>query len=158
MTLLTMSLITFIRQFQLDNLLQFGEVQFFFQFRLSTQEVKTLAMVSVWGRPHEALLKVSSKTVWFSEYRGDNDIRIIDAKSIESVVAMVPEVMNLPVAPSVDFETIEDLVPHNGSFVGEKPGLAMSHMGGADEPDEEQGLDDDDDDEDIDEFDDGGDI
>lgn len=95
-------------------------------------------MVSFWGRPHEALLQESSFTTWFSEYKGDADIRIIDAKTIESVVAMVPRVMDLPVAPSVDFETQEGLVPHEGSFVGEKPGLSLAHMGGDDEEDEEE--------------------
>ena len=106
---------------------------FFLQLHVN-DTIKTLALVSVWSPPHLALLQESYHTLWYCTHQGDDAIKVIDTTTIESVVSMIPQKMDLPASPSVDF--FSALVPHEGSYVGEKPGLDMAHMAGADEDDE----------------------
>ncbi len=73
-------------------------------------------LVSVWSGPDTDLLEESSNTVYLCVYRGQVDLRVIDAKAITSVVAMVP------------------MTPREGDrsawfFLLEKPGLEITALG-----------------------------
>jgi hypothetical protein len=89
-----------------------GEVQFYFQ----SNEECAHALVSVWSDPDADMLRRSSNTVYSCVYRGQTDLRVIDAKTIMSVVAMVP------------------MTPRDGDrssrfFLLEKPGLEITALG-----------------------------
>jgi hypothetical protein len=79
--------------------------------------VHTIALVSLYSPPDSALLAASCYTLWSCSYQGDTALKIIDAKEIVAVVAMVP-------LPGVV----------GRCYVVEKPGLDVAHMGGNDEP------------------------
>ena len=66
----------------------FGEVQYFFKIKLGDTSL-ALAMVSKYGNPNPALLKLSSGALYSSKYLGSSALEVIDVKSIISVVAMV---------------------------------------------------------------------
>ena len=51
---------------------------------------RTLALVSVYSRPDEDLFKRSNWTVWSVTEGGQNGLQVIDAKSILSVVSVIP--------------------------------------------------------------------
>jgi hypothetical protein len=89
---------------------------------------KSFAMVSMYSPPHAGLLALSYNTLWSCTYHGNNSLRVIDAKSIAAVVAMVPH-QPFP----------EDSNPVEHFFVVEKPGLDVSSLGGVTEsaPEEE---------------------
>ena len=99
--------------------LHFAEVRFYFRLNVDNKE-KTLALVSVYSPPDAALLEMSSHTLWSCIYQDDVTLKVIDAKAIVSVVAMVPH-QPFPGDPVGRF------------FVVEKPGLDVAHMGGNDE-------------------------
>lgn len=83
---------------------------------------KTLALVSIYSPPNQALLDASFNTLWSCTYQGDAGLKVVDVKTISSVVAMIPHnAHNFP----------GDIVGH--FFVVEKPGLDVAHMGGNDE-------------------------
>lgn len=88
--------------------------------------VRTCALVSEYSEPDRGLFESSSGALAVSKYQGEDRLRVINAKSIQSVVAMVP-------------------YPHGGLGVGnwhflvEKMGLAMFHLRGDEEQDEEEG-------------------
>ena len=65
--------------------------------------------------PDLALLEASHYTLWTCAYQGDVNLRVVNAKAITTVIAMVP----LPGAKNLH-------------FVVEKPGLNVAHMGGDD--------------------------
>jgi len=78
--------------------------------------------VSIYSPPNQALLDASFNTLWSCTYQGDAGLKVVDAKTISSVVAMIPHnAHNFP----------GDIVGH--FFVVEKPGLDVAHMGGNDE-------------------------
>ncbi|KIM73760.1 hypothetical protein PILCRDRAFT_80789 [Piloderma croceum F 1598] len=97
---------------ELNGKLEFAEVRFY----LCLDEENTVALVSMYSPPDLALLEASHYTLWTCTYQGDAGLRVINAKAITAVVAMVP----LPGA-------------ENLRFVVEKPGLDIAHMGGNDE-------------------------
>ncbi len=77
---------------------------------------RAYALVSVWSGPDWDLLEESSNTVYSCVYQGQEYLRVIDAKAITSVVAMVP------------------MTPRNGDrsarfFLLEKPGLEITALG-----------------------------
>ncbi|KIL56752.1 hypothetical protein M378DRAFT_88875, partial [Amanita muscaria Koide BX008] len=75
--------------------------------------IKTaLALVSVYGEPDQELLEQSHGTLRVLEYYGNNALQVIDAKCIQSVVAMVP----FPVTQAELDQHIYD----NHFFVGKK--------------------------------------
>ncbi|KAH7903077.1 hypothetical protein BJ138DRAFT_1138795 [Hygrophoropsis aurantiaca] len=112
---------------RLNGFQAFGEVYFYFQIQLN-QELKTLALVSMYSPPDMAILKASSQTLYSCVHRGDGDLVLVEANTIESVVAMIPH--KLPGSAEDRF------------FLVEKPGLDVVRMGGAGE-DGMQGDDDD---------------
>jgi hypothetical protein len=90
----------------------FGEVQFFFRSDIRG-EVIALALVSEFGPPDNELLAESSNALWVSHYLGNQNLRIIEIKSISTCVAMVP--FTKP--------------PDGRFFVCEKMGLEVGSLG-----------------------------
>ena len=123
------------QQFSQDGEKQnFGEVQYFFQAILDDPDTTvTLALISLHSPPDNDILVESHGTVWAAKYQGRNNLIVIDAKAILSVVAMVP----LPF-PRGDIE-LDNEQPDADSedgdyfFVAEKPGLEIFTMGGYEE-------------------------
>ena len=73
----------------LANVIEFAEVQYFFNATVNDTR-QTLALVSMYSRPDEDLFKRSNWTVWSVTEGGQNGLRVIDAKSILSVVSVIP--------------------------------------------------------------------
>ena len=88
-------------------------------------EIQTYALISEYSAPHAELLESSSGAVAASKYEGQNGLKVIEAKSIVSAVAMVP-------------------YPHEGlgagkwHFLVEKMGLEMFGFRGDEETDEDE--------------------
>lgn len=84
-----------------------------------------LAVVSLYSQPHNDLLESSYHTLLSCSYMGDNSLRVINVKSVMSVVGMAP---HYPFPGALD-----------QYFVVEKPGLDITVLGGVAEsvPDEE---------------------
>lgn len=61
-------------------------------------------------------------TLWSCKYLGDNALKFIDVKAIESVVAMIPH------RPSIEGQPLEDRF-----FLVEKPGFDVAIMSGVEE-------------------------
>jgi hypothetical protein len=82
-------------------------------------------MVSVYSAPHQHLFELSYSTLWSCTHGGDNSLMVIDVKSIEAVVAMVPH-QPFPNSPG-------------HFFLVEKPGLDIAFLSGhvEDVPNEE---------------------
>ncbi|KIL56150.1 hypothetical protein M378DRAFT_43371, partial [Amanita muscaria Koide BX008] len=75
-------------KFQSNRSICFGEVQYYFQVKVANQaQPRTLAMVSVYDDPDENFLRQSSDTLRVVRYRSTE---VVDAKSICSVVALIP--------------------------------------------------------------------
>lgn len=86
-------------------------------------------MVAKYGPPNEDLLKASSGVVWACcKMPSSRALAIIDVKSIEACVAMIPSDLPHPDA----FETHDTVF-----FAVDKLGLDIGHLGDMDEPDEE---------------------
>ena len=73
----------------------------------------------MWSEPDLELLQDSFDTVYSCVYMGQTDLRVIDVKTIISVVAMVP------------------MTPRDGDqssqfFLLEKPGLEITRLGDVD--------------------------
>ncbi|KAI9467136.1 hypothetical protein BJY52DRAFT_1111656 [Lactarius psammicola] len=66
-----------------------GEVQFYFRSKHTGAEC-AYALISVWSEPDPQLLNESSQAVYACVYHGQDNLRVIEAKSITAVVAMVP--------------------------------------------------------------------
>jgi hypothetical protein len=66
-----------------------GEVQYYFKYDLEPNVSTALAMISVFGVPNRALLQDSLGTLWAARSCAAG-MQVIPAKSILSVVAMVP--------------------------------------------------------------------
>ncbi|KAJ7051941.1 hypothetical protein C8F01DRAFT_1091141 [Mycena amicta] len=72
---------------------EIGEVQYFFRYEVQDRTPTALAMVSVFGIPDRALLAESFGVLWVA-HKGEAGMRVIPAKSISSVVAMIPFPLN----------------------------------------------------------------
>jgi hypothetical protein len=95
---------------------EFAEVQYYFQMIINN-EVRSLALVSIYSPPDWDILSESYNTLWACMYQGDEGLKVVDVKSITAFILMPP----LPGGPDGTF------------FVLEKPGLDVMHMGGQDE-------------------------
>ena len=104
-------------QYELDDTLFYGKVQFFFQATIH-DAMQTLVLVSNYSPPDLALFRQSHKTLWTCHYRGADDLRVINVKTIHLVVVMV-------------------LFPFNQEkfFVGKEIGLDVATLGGIEEED-----------------------
>jgi hypothetical protein len=109
----------------------FGEIQYFFQ-AICNDETVTLALVSLYSPPDTNLLTESYGTLWSCKYQGHDDLVVVDAKAILSVVAMVP--LPFPLG-DIEIDTEQDTDSESGEyfFVVEKPGLEVFAMGGYEE-------------------------
>ncbi|KAJ3978493.1 hypothetical protein F5890DRAFT_1560244 [Lentinula detonsa] len=70
--------------------LRFAEVQYYFRLEIDEREVQDLAMVILYGKPDEELLRNSSSTLWTCMHGGNGATMVVSAKNVKSVVAMVP--------------------------------------------------------------------
>jgi hypothetical protein len=102
----------------LNGRLNLGEVFYFFQLNINNTET-TLALVSVYSEPDIPHLKASNNTVWSCTYHGDAALAVIDVKTINAVVSMIPHVLPHPSQPEV-----------GRWFLMEMPGLDVAQMGG----------------------------
>ncbi|KAI0360033.1 hypothetical protein OH77DRAFT_1419420 [Trametes cingulata] len=105
-----------------------GEVRFFCQVGSQRRPV---ALISVFG-PHDAQLYADSfETVEVREYRGSAALRVVDVKSIKTVVGMIPDEMPDAATYNTDYTHL-----HTGSryFVVEKLGLKVGVLAGSDDP------------------------
>ncbi len=99
-------------------------MQYFFRATVAG-EIGTWALVSEYTAPNTELLRTSSGALIVCQYMGQDCLRVISAKSIMSVVGMVP-------------------YPHGGLgpgqwfFLVEKMGLVMAHFRGDEEVDEQE--------------------
>lgn len=64
-------------------------MQFYFRSKHTGAEC-AYALISVWSEPDPQLLRESSQAVYACAYHGQDNLRVIEAKSITAVVAMVP--------------------------------------------------------------------
>jgi hypothetical protein len=80
---------------------EIAEVLYFFRYTRSNTEKVPLAMVSVFGVPDRGLLAESYGTLWAAKPELGG-IRVIPAKSIQSVVAMIPFPDNRGVPEAVE--------------------------------------------------------
>lgn len=82
-------------QIDIDGNINFAEVLYYFQVPLSiSASTRTLAMVSCYGSRHQELYEQSHQTLWVAQYLGEESLKVVDVKSIRSVVAMVPLVLS----------------------------------------------------------------
>jgi hypothetical protein len=93
-----------------------------------------LAMAAFYGAPDDWLYRHSSKTYISVHHLRDADIRVINVKDIDSVVAMV-----LDTSYGI---THQDGTEGDRWFLMEKPGLKMLSMIGMDDTDGMDGTDD----------------
>ena len=126
---------------------RYAEVRFFFEFEVRGER-RTLAMVSMFSAPDKTHLADSFNTLAVCEHLGDRGVKVIDAKSLLSVISMVPFKLALREEELVK-PAIVAAAEHQ-FFVCEKLGLAVAYWGGraetagedgegADEEDEEPG-------------------
>lgn len=57
----------------------------------TASNVEALAVISLYGPPNDTLPEMSSQTYWSVTHLRDAGIKVINAKSIVAVVAMVPD-------------------------------------------------------------------
>jgi hypothetical protein len=74
----------------------------------------TVAMVSVYSRPDPELLQKSMQSVWSCKYHDSEALQLVSAKSIQSVVSMIPH------RPKLQSGVVEDCF-----YLLEKPGLGL---------------------------------
>ncbi|KAM6493794.1 hypothetical protein JOM56_004326, partial [Amanita muscaria] len=67
----------------------FAEVMYYFTTTFF-EHPHAFAMISTYSNPDADLLSKSHNTLWVSKHLGVHGLHVIDAKEIESVVAMVP--------------------------------------------------------------------
>ncbi|KDR79664.1 hypothetical protein GALMADRAFT_63042 [Galerina marginata CBS 339.88] len=67
-----------------------AEVHYFALFQVEDTQ-HAVAVVSLYGRPHDQLLSRSSKTYYSVQHLRDAAIRVIPVKTITAVVAMIPD-------------------------------------------------------------------
>lgn len=100
-----------------------GEVQYYFNLLVNNTSC-ALAMVSVYSSPDLEMLKESCNTVWACDYQGQAHLVVIEAKTITSVVAMVP----FPAAGRGGVRAAESARTVGKYFLVEKPGLEVATM------------------------------
>ncbi|KAF8870455.1 hypothetical protein BD779DRAFT_1455409 [Infundibulicybe gibba] len=74
---------------RLDAQIEFAEVEFYFTARIDGDR-RVLALVRLFSRPDEVLFRQSYWTVWSVTELGNEGLRVVGAKDILSVVAIIP--------------------------------------------------------------------
>lgn len=87
-------------------------------------------MLSVHSPPNEELLKLSSYTLYSCRLGGEEDVRVINIKEIDSVVAVLPH-------PPSSIRMHPELEGH--VYIAEKPGLDIARMAGFEDLDNSAG-------------------
>jgi hypothetical protein len=98
--------------------MRLGEVHFFILWTHEGHEIP-LALISLYSPPEPSLLKASYNTLWSCEHQGDLALRFVDARTIQSVVAMIPH------TPRIEAQQLGERF-----FLVEKPGLDVAMIGG----------------------------
>jgi len=98
-----------------------GKVYFFILWTHKGYET-ALALVSLYSAPELRLLKALHNTLWSCEHGRDSALWFIDAKAIQSVVAMIPHM------PRIEVQQLGKCF-----FLVEKLGLDVTLIGGMDE-------------------------
>jgi hypothetical protein len=73
----------------LSNEIEFAEVQYFFNAIVNDARI-TLVVVTLYSRPDEDLFKQLNWTVWSVTEQGESGLQVIDAKTILSVISVIP--------------------------------------------------------------------
>ena len=94
-----------------------AEVYFFIIWTHEGRETP-LTLISLYSTPEPRLLKASHNTLWSCEHQGDSALWFIDAKTIKSVVAMIPH------TPRIEAQQLGEWF-----FLVEKPGLDIAIIG-----------------------------
>ena len=97
-----------------------------------------MAMASIYLAPNHFLREASYDTILSCTYLGNTSLRIVDIKSIESVIAMIPHCVRRALGIeqimvqglAILMETADEWNWENRFFVVEKPGLEIAFMGG----------------------------
>ena len=100
-----------------------------------------MAMASIYSAPDHFLREASYDTILSCTYLGNTSLRIVDIKSIESVIAMIPHCVRRALGIeqimvqglAILMETADEWNWENRVFVAEKPGLEIAYMGGTEE-------------------------
>ncbi|KAJ7664814.1 hypothetical protein B0H17DRAFT_1143574 [Mycena rosella] len=100
---------------------RFAEVHFYLMFKVGGAR-KPLAVVSMFAEHHQQLYQDSSKTYVTMQHLGNSDIRVIDIKSIQSVVMLAPDEQYA--------KLYKDGSEVNRFYLMEKPGLKLMEMMG----------------------------
>lgn len=109
-------------QIQLNGQVEYAEVQFYFlKFADNSEELVPRALVSVYSRPIQELLEESFNELWACDYKGTDNLQVIETSCILSVVSLQP----LPPLPGE---------PDNRWFVTQKSGLDDVQLTGYEEP------------------------
>jgi hypothetical protein len=95
--------------------MRLGEVQFFILWIHEGRETP-LVLVSLYSTPEPRLLKASHNMLWLCEHQGDSALQFIDAKIIQSMVAMIPHM------PTIEAQQLGEHF-----FLVEKPGLDVCY-------------------------------
>lgn len=75
---------------QLNGQIEYAEVQFYFlKFADNSEELVPHALVSVYSQPIEELLEESYNELWACDYKGTDNLQVIETSSILSVVSML---------------------------------------------------------------------
>ncbi|KAM6493434.1 hypothetical protein JOM56_011568, partial [Amanita muscaria] len=126
-----------------DNI-HYAEVLYFFS-RHICQEVRALAMVSLYSLPDPTLEKDSSGTLSVCQSLGKSSIMVIDATTIELVVGMIP----FPLQNSEKNQPETSNRYFNTFYVAEKPctGISIAELSeieqeeSAEQPEQEEDYD-----------------
>ncbi len=103
---------------------EIGEVLYYCRIPIRQERrLRTVAVVSVFATRQRELYSTSHKTVWLSEYLGDEAIRVLDITCIQSLAGMVPD-------SDVKIDMEDQNEPHfrvgENYFLVEKMGVEMS--------------------------------
>ncbi len=91
-----------------------------------------LALVSVYSNPDRQILEESFGTSYTCQYQGDNALKVIDVKSIQALVAMIPDYK-----VTADGTIVE---PENRGFLMEKLTLPITQRFCLEEDDEDEDV------------------
>lgn len=81
-------------------------------------------MLSIYSDPHPTLLAESYQTLHVCKHLGHHGRRVVNAKSIQSLVAMIPFPLTVEEARNPDICTTHT----NCFYVGEKPALDNAQL------------------------------
>jgi|SRR6266478_10170328 len=111
----------------IDGTLAIADVEYFFRLRFG-DTVYSLALVSLFTPPDEELLEQSHHAVYICHYGSLDTLRVVDIKSITTVVSMVPDYH-----VTVDGDIV---IPDNTFSLVEAPLLKLTALCGTPEDDD----------------------